>query len=199
MSKRLAILLLSWLVASVHAASAAPATPLVEAARAQIGVTIIYDASYKALSYPNGDVLPDRGVCTDVLIRALRTAYHFDLQQRLHEDMRVHFGDYPQAWGLKHADSNIDHRRVPNLQAFFRRKGWELPISDQPSGYLPGDIVTSLIPPHLPHIMIVSDRKSATGHPLVIHNIGAGTREEEMLFRYPITGHYRLKLARSHP
>ncbi len=194
MSKFLAALVV-WLITFCSSAVADPAPALVAAARAQIGVTVLYDSGYKSLSYPNGDLPSERGVCTDVLIRALRTAHGFDLQRVVHEDMSRHFAHYPRIWGLEQADSNIDHRRVPNLQTFFKRKGWALPVTDRPSDYLPGDLVTSLIPPHLPHIMIVSDKKSPAGHPLVIHNIGAGTQEEDMLFAYRITGHYRMDLS----
>lgn len=169
-----------------------PAADFVLAARTQIGQTILYDPSYQALAYPNGDVPIERGVCTDVIIRAMRRAYNFDLQKRVHEDMKMNFSKYPQNWGLKRPDRNIDHRRVPNLQAFFTRQGWALEVSDKPEAYRPGDIVTCLVPPNLPHIMIVSDKKSRDGIPLVIHNIGAGTQEENRLFDFKLTGRYRL-------
>ena len=116
-----------------------------------------------------------------------------DLQKLVHEDIKRHFSDYPQLWGLKRPDKNIDHRRVPNLQHYFRRRGYELPISENPEDYEAGDLVTSMVPPNLPHIMIVSDRKNALGQPLVIHNIGAGVQEEDRLFEFRITGHYRIK------
>ncbi len=151
-----------------------------------------YDASYHTLTYPNGDVSVDRGVCTDVVIRALRRSHRMDLQQLVHEDMTNHFSLYPSIWGLERPDGNIDHRRVPNLRTFFQRKGWSLSVSRPAADYKPGDIVTSLIPPNLPHIMIVSDKKTLFGLPLVIHNIGGGTQEEDGLFEYPITGHYRI-------
>ena len=165
----------------------------VEAARQQIGKTIFYDPSYQVIDYPNGDISIDRGVCTDVIIRALRSGYNYDLQKSVHEDMKKHFSKYPQIWGSKKPDKNIDHRRVPNLQTFFKRKGWSLPLSDQSSEYEPGDMVTCRIPPNLPHIMIVSDRRSKGDIPLVIHNIGNGTQEEDRLFDFELTGHYRIK------
>ncbi|PID40040.1 MAG: DUF1287 domain-containing protein [Proteobacteria bacterium] len=174
-------------------AQAAPGIDLVRSARGQIGRTVHYDPGYRALAYPNGDVPIDRSVCTDVVIRAMRAAFGFDLQQHVHEDMRDHFQAYPQHWGLKRPDRNIDHRRVPNLMTFFKRQGWLIRNTERPSDYLPGDIVTCTIPPHLPHIMIVSDRKSTDGTPYVIHNIGAGTQEEDRLFEFAITGHYRVK------
>lgn len=173
-------------------ASGDPAALLVAAARSQIGKTIVYDPSYRSLSYPNGDISIERGVCTDVVIRALRTAFAMDLQQRVHEDMSGHFSLYPQRWGLSRPDKNIDHRRVPNLQTYFNRQGWALPVSGEAGHYLPGDIVTCTVPPRLPHIMIVSDKKNRHGRPLVIHNIGTGAKEEDLLFDYPITGHYRI-------
>ncbi len=164
----------------------------VEAARSQIGKTLFYDSSYQTLSYPNGDVPIDRGVCTDVIIRALRVAYNYDLQQFVHEDMRQNFSKYPKIWGLKRPDRNIDHRRVPNLKTFFQRKGWSLPVSTQVSKFKAGDIVTCIVPPHLPHMMIVGDRVNRNKIPLVIHNIGSGTREEDRLFEFQLTGHYRI-------
>lgn len=173
------------------------ATPekIVAAARAQIGVTLLYDPTYVLLSYPGGDVPMDRGVCTDVVIRSLRQGLHLDLQVEVHEDMKAHFGAYPKEWGLSHPDKNIDHRRVPNLRIYFARHAIQLPASKETDKYRAGDIVTSLLPGNLPHIMVVSDRKSDSGTPLVIHNIGRGTQEEDSLFTYPLTGHYRLKFA----
>ncbi|MFT3990229.1 MAG: DUF1287 domain-containing protein [Luteolibacter sp.] len=166
---------------------------LVAAARQQIGVTKLYDPGYSSLEYPNGDVPMERGVCTDVLIRAMRSGFSMDLQQLVHEDMKGHFSEYPQDWGLRKPDRNIDHRRVPNLQTWFKRKGWALEVSKDAKNYLPGDVVTCTVPPNLPHVMIVSDRKSESGVPLVIHNIGGGTVEEDRLFDFPLTGHYRVK------
>lgn len=166
------------------------APPLVAAARRQIGVTVRYDPSYVRLPYPGGDVPTDRGVCTDVVIRAFR-AQGVDLQQRVHDDMRAHFAAYPPLWGLRSPDPNIDHRRVPNLQRWFERQQWTQIISDEKTAYLPGDLVTWDLGGNVPHIGIVSERHSVFGPPLVIHNIGAGTREENILFRYRITGHYR--------
>ena len=168
-----------------------PAADLVTAARSQIGITVRYDPTYMSLDYPGGDVPRDRGVCTDVVIRAMRDAFGVDLQRQVHRDMQAHFAHYPQRWGLTGPDPNIDHRRVPNLKTYFKRQGWSLPVSENPSAYRPGDMVTCIIPPHLPHIMIVSDRKSPTGVPFVIHNIGAGVQEENRLFEFELTGHYR--------
>ena len=172
---------------------AASSSPLVEAARKQIGVTVIYDPAYVSLRFPGGDVPSDRGVCTDVVIRAFRSALAVDIQKELHEDIKNHFSDYPKRWGLKTPDKNIDHRRVPNIQTFFKRKGYSMDISLPRTSFLPGDIVTCIIPPNLPHIMIVSDRKSDQGIPMVIHNIGAGAQEEDRLSDFPITGLYRIK------
>ncbi len=173
-------------------ARAKGASDIVEAARAQVGVTVIYDGSYQRLDYPGGDVPLDRGVCTDVVVRALRDARGMDLQKLVHEDMRANFSAYPKIWGLKRADKNIDHRRVPNLQRFFERRGWKLRLDRNEKEFLPGDLVTCMLPRNLPHIMIVSDRRSPAATPLVIHNVGAGAREEDFLFRYKLTGHYRL-------
>lgn len=171
-----------------------PSPVLIAAARKQIGVTVRYDPTYVVLPYPGGDVPQDRGVCTDVVIRALR-AKELDLQQRVHEDMLAHFDVYPKKWGLRAPDANIDHRRVPNLQVWFDRQGWSVPVSDRESDYRAGDIVTWTLPGNLDHIGIVGDRRSPFTHaPLILHNIGHGTREDDILFAYPITGHYRPQL-----
>jgi uncharacterized protein YijF (DUF1287 family) len=174
------------------AGESAPALKLVAAARAQIGVTLSYNPAYIRLAYPGGDLPADRGVCTDVIVRAYRSALNLDLQRLVHEDMKSAFAAYPRQWGLTRPDPNIDHRRVPNLQAFLRRNGLSLPVTDNPADYRPGDLVTQMLPGNLPHIAVVSDRRSPDGaRPLVIHNIGAGAREEDRLFEFPITGHYR--------
>ena len=178
------------------AAPPAPASPdetgaVIAAARAQVGVTTAYDPAYTRLDYPGGDVPRDRGVCTDVLIRALRDGAHIDLQLAVNRDMTANFAAYPKNWGLKRPDPNIDHRRVPNLLTLLTRLGASRPASTDPADFQPGDIVTSMLPGNLPHIMLISDRRSADGTPLVIHNIGRGTREEDALFTYPHTGHFR--------
>lgn len=171
---------------------AAQSSPIVTAARSQIGLTVTYDPAYISLSYPGGDVPRDRGVCTDVVIRALRDAMRIDLQKVVHEEMRAAFDKYPKLWGLARPDHNIDHRRVPNLMCYFQRKGCALPVTADGGDYLPGDLVTCTVGANLAHIMIVCDRVNAAGVPLVIHNIGAGTREEDRLFAFPHTGHYRI-------
>ncbi len=169
-------------------------TDIVSAARRQIGVTVAYDPAYRKIPYPNGDVPMDRGVCSDVIVRALREARGMDLQKLVHEDMASHFLMYPSMtrWLIFGTDSNIDHRRVLNLERFFGRMGWSLEVNKDVGCYLPGDIVTCLIGGDIPHMMIVSDRKSRNGIPLVLHNVGGGTQEEDCLFNYDITGHHRL-------
>lgn len=188
----LRFLLAGLLLGAALLAQAAPVDPaaLVSAARSQVGVTLGYDPVYRRLAYPNGDVPLSTGVCTDVLIRALR-GQGLDLQKAVHEDMAAHFSSYPQSWGLKRPDSNIDHRRVPNLMAWLRRQGLAQPISQQLSAYRAGDVVTWNLGRGLTHIGIVSDRQGADGVPLVLHNIGRGTREEDILLRFTIIGHYR--------
>ncbi len=168
-------------------------TRIASAARSQVGKTLRYEPSYKTLAYPNGDVDISGGVCTDVVIRALRSSLGLDLQKAVHQDMAANFRKYPQSWGLRRPDKNIDHRRVPNLQVYFSRQGYELIVSQDPKDYKAGDLVTCIVPPHLPHIMIVSDRITDIARPLVIHNIGAGAQEEDRLFDFELTGHYRLK------
>jgi uncharacterized protein len=168
------------------------ARKLIAAAKAQIGVTKTYDPAYVVLAYPGGDVPEDRGVCTDVVVRAFR-ALGVDLQKLVHEDMAKHFAKYPQRWGLKRTDRNIDHRRVPNLMKYFERRGKSRAISKDPAAYQPGDLVTCIVPPNLPHIMIVSDVPS-TADPArmqIIHNIGSGAQLEDRLFDFEITGVFR--------
>jgi uncharacterized protein len=176
------------------AAGAAPDAafpgPLLDAALAQIGVTRHYDPAYTRIAYPGGDVPAERGVCTDVVIRAYR-ATGVDLQQRVHEDMRANWAAYPKLWGLRSTDRNIDHRRVPNLATFFARHGQRLATSQTDASiYAPGDIVTWRLASGVPHIGLVSAQRR-NGRPLIVHNIGAGTQVEDMLFDYAITGHYR--------
>lgn len=178
-----------WPAPSAEPAAASP--PVVAAARAQIGVTRYYDPTYVQLAYPGGDVATDRGVCTDVVIRALRSQ-SLDLQQAVHEDMRANFAAYPTIWRAKSTDRNIDHRRVPNLRRWFERQRWSLPVSARAADYRAGDLVTWELNGGLPHIGIVSDRKSwDRQRPLILHNIARGTQEDDVLFDYPITGHYR--------
>ncbi len=169
------------------------AKDLTAAAIAQTARAVRYDGSYRPIPYPGGDVPADLGVCTDVVIRAYRLV-GVDLQQRVHEDMKSAFSAYPKLWGLSRPDANIDHRRVPNLQTYFRRRGVEVPVTKDPQTYARGDLVTWRLPGNLPHIGIVTDRRSHDGQrPLIVHNIGAGPQVEDMLFRFPITGHYRYR------
>ena len=172
-----------------------PVSHLIAAARKQVGVTLGYDPSYVRIAFPGGDVPRASGVCTDVLIRAYRDAFDVDLQDLVHTDMRVAFPAYPQIWGLKRPDTHIDHRRVPNLQVFFKRRKEELRLPARDDGWQPGDIFTSMIDGKLPHIGIVSDRRSRSGRWAVIHNIGQGAREEDALLLHPLTGRYRFLLS----
>ena len=158
-----------------------------------IDSSVIYDSAYSKIPYPNGDVSKRYGVCSDVVIRAYRRI-GIDLQKLVHEDMAQNFSKYPKLWGLKKTDTNIDHRRVPNLQLFFARKGKSLPVSQNPENYKPGDVVTWNLNERgmLPHIGIVTTERSKDGkRPLVVHNIGHGQNLEDMLFSYTITGHYQ--------
>ena len=181
-----------------RAAVSNAAKPLVAAARKRLDSRVVYDGRYVALDYPNGDVPAGIGVCTDVVIRSLRRAYTLDLQQRVHEDMAANFSAYPTNWGLTRTDKNIDHRRVPNLEVYFTRAGYELPITSRAADYKPGDIVSWRLDGNsgsggLPHIGIVSDSLGVTGTPLIIHNIGGGVEESDMLFDHRITGHFRVE------
>lgn len=184
------VLLLLAPAALLAAAPGGGPARLVAAARAQVGVTVRYDPAYTRLAYPGGDLPLDLGVCTDVVIRAYR-ALGADLQVLVHRDMQAAWAAYPRSWGLKGPDPNIDHRRVPNLAAFLRRRGAALPVTAEPSDYRPGDLVTWRLISGVPHIGLVSDRRAASGRPLILHNIGAGAKEEDVLFAYAITGHFR--------
>ena len=174
-----------------HVVPEATTRGIVDAAIAQTRSPVTYDGGYRRIPYPGGDVPASIGVCTDVVIRAYRKV-GVDLQVKVHEDMRRAFGEYPRAWGLSKPDPNIDHRRVPNLQAYFDRAGAGLPVSRDAGDYQAGDLVAWMLPGNLPHIGIVSDRTvDGTDRPRIIHNIGAGPVEDDILFAFPITGHYR--------
>ena len=152
---------------------------------------VTYDPAYISIKYPNGDVPADKGVCTDVIIRAYRKL-GIDLQKEVHEDMKKNFSKYPKKYGLKRPDTNIDHRRVPNLQVFFAKFGRSKPTDQNPASYVPGDTVSWLLPGNLTHIGIVVNKKSADGRRyLIVHNIGGGQVIEDCLFKFEITGHYQ--------
>ncbi len=170
-----------------------PVARLLENAYAQVGKTVKYDPGYSAIAFPGGDVPIERGVCTDVIVRAYR-GIGVDLQLLVNRDMRAAFGAYPKLWGLSRPDPNIDHRRVPNLAVFFSRHGKVLPVSKDAAGYKPGDIVTWRLPGGRPHIGLVSGRQGTSGRPLIVHNIGAGAQVEDILFEFEVTGHYRFQL-----
>lgn len=167
------------------------AQKLSDAALSLIKNKVTYDPAYFVITYPNGDVPADKGVCTDVVIRAYRKL-GTDLQKEVHEDMAKNFSKYPKTWGLKKPDTNIDHRRVPNLQVFFAKFGKSKSIETKPELYIPGDIVTWILPGNLTHIGMVVNRKSADGKRYqIVHNIGKGQVMEDCLFKFKITGHYQ--------
>ena len=164
---------------------------VVEAGFEQTKQTFYYDPSYVRLDYPGGDVPLERGVCTDVIIRAFRKG-GIDLQKEVHEDMNSDFAAYPTKWGLNKPDSNIDHRRVPNLRTYFERKGKALAISNNPEEYIPGDVVTWDLGGGVDHIGVVTNAWSdASKSYMIVHNIGGGAKLENVLFAWRITGHYR--------
>lgn len=158
-----------------------------------IDPAIIYDPKYYSIKYPNGDIPKNKGVCTDVVIRAYRKL-GIDLQKEVHEDMKSNFSKYPnlKKWGMTKTDSNIDHRRVPNLEVFFERKGTKLAVSKNASDYKTGEIVTWMINDKLPHIGLITNRKSRDGkRNLIVHNVGNGQVLEDCLFSYTIVGHFK--------
>jgi len=198
--------LLAWLVPMlivIGCARPAPATrktdlalsasvrAVVDSAREQTRVTTSYDQSYVRIAYPGGDVPPRTGACTEVVIRAFRTA-GVDLQREVHEDMARNFSAYPSRWGLTKPDPNIDHRRVPNLMVYFQRAGKAVAVTGAASDYVPGDVVTWDLGGGVTHLGLVSDEMDgATGRYWVVHNIGAGARLEDVLFAWTVIGHYR--------
>jgi uncharacterized protein len=152
-----------------------------------------YDPSYFTIAYPNGDIPNNKGVCTDVIIRAYRKL-EIDLQKEVHEDMKANFSKYPKIWGLSNTDKNIDHRRVPNLMVFFSRHGLVKPITNNASDYVPGDIICWNLGGEITHIGLVVNRKSADGkRNLIVHNIGGGQVLADCLFDFKIIGHYQYK------
>jgi uncharacterized protein YijF (DUF1287 family) len=166
---------------------------LADSAFVLINERVQYDPSYFRIDYPNGDIPKNKGVCTDVIIRAYRKL-GIDLQKEVHEDMAANFDKYPKKWGLNHPDKNIDHRRVPNLMTFFTRKGTIKQISQASKEYQPGDIVCWDLGGGITHIGIVSRKKTHAGQRyLIIHNIGAGHILEDCLFKYKIIGHYKFE------
>lgn len=165
---------------------------LSNAAISIINPSIDYDPAYFSIKYPNGDIPENKGVCTDVIIRCYRKL-HIDLQKEVHEDMVSNFSEYPnlKKWGMTKTDTNIDHRRVPNLEVFFERKGTKLPVSEDPKDYKTGELVTWMINGKLPHIGIITNKKSEDGkRNLIVHNVGGGQVLEDCLFEYKIVGHY---------
>ena len=172
------------LLATSAAAQPSVHAKIADAALAQVGVTTIYDPAYVRLHYPGGDVPRDRGVCSDVVVRAFRTI-GIDLQREVHEDMAAHFRLYPKMWAMRGADANIDHRRVPNLMTFFARRGKSLNAA-----YEPGDVVAWRLPNGLYHVGVVSAVRGAPDY-LVVHNIGYGAKNEDVLRAWTIIGHYR--------
>ena len=203
--KRLTWLLLAFAIVSVEAQSThelaeharkhmpedgSLAARLVHAALDRTHQVVRYDPAYVRLDYPGGDVPAETGVCTDEVIRSYRKL-GFDLQKLVHEDMKPHFAAYPRIWGLSAPDKNIDHRRVPNLQMFFKRQGASLPVTPNGSDYLPGDLITCTVAGKLPHIALVVPAPDGGSTPWIVHNIGQGPQFENRLFEFPLTGHYR--------
>jgi len=185
-------LLAAQAIPSANSQRAAFTQNLVAVAIERTHHTVRYEPAYVCIPYPNGDVPADTGVCTDEIIRIYR-AVGVDLQKEVHEDMQANFWSYPNhiRWQLFHTDTNIDHRRVPNLMIFFSRKGEKLAVTTNASEYSPGDLVTYDLGGNVPHIGMVVDREGSSGRYMIVHNIGAGPKMEDVLFNWKITGHYR--------
>ncbi len=185
------IIFLLFVVPTLVSGQSQKAVELSEKALKLTKTKVVYDPSYFSMAYPGGDVPAGKGVCTDVVVRAFR-GMGLDLQKEVHEDMQAHFSSYPSNWGLTRTDKNIDHRRVPNLQTFFKRKGKSIAITTQSKDYLPGDVVAWNLGGGTTHIGIVSSIKSKDDKRYqIVHNIGAGQVLEDCLFSFKIIGHYR--------
>ncbi len=190
--KRFLIIFLLASIALAQTTAAPRAVKVAQSALTQVGVTVLYDPAYVNLTYPMGDVPLDRGVCTDVVIRALRSV-GMDLQKQVHEDMNKAWAAYPKLWSLRRTDSNIDHRRVANLEVFFQRKGMGLKLSNNGLDYRAGDLVTWTLPSGRLHIGVVSDQLEATKQrPLIVHNVGAGAQLEDVLFAWTMRMRFRV-------
>ncbi len=190
MKQTLTIIFLLWLSIHIHAQESFDERLSISALELT-KQNVVYDASYFSIAYPNGDVPVNKGVCTDVVIRAYRKL-GIDLQKEVHEDMKANFTKYPKIWGLNKPDKNIDHRRVPNLMVFFERHGIVIPVTNNPADYLPGDIVCWNLGGAVTHIGIVVNKKSSDNKRYqIVHNIGRGQMMEDCLFDFKITGHYR--------
>ncbi len=188
---RYLVIVISFVSLSDLQAQAAFGIQLSEAAVELTKDHVVYDPSYFSIPYPNGDIPADKGVCTDVIIRAYRKL-GVDLQKEVHEDMKQNFHLYPRIWGLTKPDPNIDHRRVPNLMTFFTRKGKKIATSHEAKDYLPGDIVTWNLGGGTTHIGILINQKSIVSErPLIVHNIGNGQEVSDCLFAFKISGHFR--------
>ncbi len=166
------------------------AARIVAAARERLSHEVVYDGAYVKIPFPGGDVAPDRGVCTDEVVRIFR-ALGQDLQKLVYDDLRAAPGAYPNSWPGPRPDPNIDHRRVPNLMVFFSRRGVSLPITDNAADYAPGDVVAWRLDNGLTHIGVLTDDTADGVTPAAVHNIGAGPRLEHVLFSWKIIGHYR--------
>ncbi len=192
--KKILLLILFFTFSFCFSQTVTKATELSNAVLLLTQQKVVYDPSYFSIAYPNGDIPSNKGVCTDVVIRAYRKI-GIDLQKNVHEDMKTAFSKYPKIWGLKTTDKNIDHRRVPNLMAYFKRKGAEKPITDNPKDYVPGDVVCWSLGGAITHIGMVVNKKSKDGkRHLIVHNIGSGQVVEDCLFDFKIIGHYRYKI-----
>ena len=188
---KLILLLLFFTSGNIYAQESDLIEKMMENCILQTKLTKYYDSSYVKLDYPMGDIDIERGVCTDVIIRAFR-AVDIDLQKEIHEDMKANFSQYPNNWGLKKPDSNIDHRRVANIATYMKRNKKELKIPQGEKVYKPGDIVTWKLPNNSDHIGLVSDvLVEGTKRFNICHNIGNGTMLEDILFEFQITGHFR--------
>lgn len=196
MLKKLFIFALSLLITIQGFAQSVKALKLSAAAIELTKQKVVYDPAYFSILYPNGDVPAGKGVCTDVVIRAYRTAFKIDLQKEVHEDMKPNFKLYPKNWGRKTTDRSIDHRRVYNLMVFFKRKGSVKPMTKNAADYKPGDIVCWNLSGGISHVGLVVDKKSPDGkRNLIVHNIGAGQVIEDVLFDWKIIGHYTYRLS----
>ncbi len=151
---------------------------------------IRYDASYKKIKFPHGDVPSNMGCAADVIVRSLRSV-GVDLQELIYLDMTQSFGSYAKNKKDAKPDTNVDHRCVPNLQVFFERHGSSLPVTRKVDDYKPGDIITCRTIENQPHIAIIVPSPTGGARPWIVHNIGRGVCIEDRLLDFSLTGHFR--------
>lgn len=164
---------------------------IVSGALRQADEQAVYDASYRNIPYPGGDVPRTQGACTDVVIRAFRDG-GIDLQRLIFVDAKRRPGDYPNQQGK--LDPNILHRRVKNMVVFFNALKTAKSTELAESNWKPGDIVVWRVYGSQLHVGICSNLRNDQGLPYVVHNIQY-CAEQDVLTAWPIVAHFRVREA----